>query len=341
LGSSGTYTEPVAQNWEGRDLRRTMQLTLAAAWLLDGVLQLEPIMFTRAFGTQIIVPVATGNPGFIAHSIIWSGNEIADHAVLANSFFAGIQLLLALGIAWRPTVKLALAASIVWSAGVWWIGEGLGGVLTRTASPINGAPGAVFLYGLLAVILWPVEGSGERDPVTGRSLATQRLGKLPAAGCWLVLWLFLAYSDVVSAIRSPSALSGSVAGMEPGEPQWLRSVNSATVSVLSGHAIAVCVPVAIVLVAIAGSVLAGERFVRPAIVGAVVFAAVIWVVAEDFGGILTGTATDPNTGPLLILVALSYWPLRQPRTRRTLNATGVRPTVAVTVNRQTPAASLS
>ena len=35
----------------------------------------------------------------------------------------------------------------------------------------------------------------------------------------------------------------------------------------------------------------------------------IWVIGENFGGILTGQATDPNTGPLLVLVTLAYWPL--------------------------------
>ena len=34
----------------------------------------------------------------------------------------------------------------------------------------------------------------------------------------------------------------------------------------------------------------------------------IWVIGENFGGILTGQATDPNTGPLLVLVTLAYWP---------------------------------
>ena len=30
-------------------------------------------------------------------------------------------------------------------------------------------------------------------------------------------------------------------------------------------------------------------------------------------GWLTGQATDPNTGPLLILLAAAYWPLRRAR----------------------------
>jgi hypothetical protein len=35
----------------------------------------------------------------------------------------------------------------------------------------------------------------------------------------------------------------------------------------------------------------------------------IWVATENFGGILAGGATDPNSGPPVIILALTYWPL--------------------------------
>jgi len=41
----------------------------------------------------------------------------------------------------------------------------------------------------------------------------------------------------------------------------------------------------------------------------IVAALSIWALGENFGAILTGQATDPNTGPLLALVALAFWPL--------------------------------
>ena len=108
--------------------------------------------------------------------------------MLLNTIFATIQLLLAIGIAWRPTVRVALAASIAWSLGVWWFGEGLGMVLTSGASPVNGAPGAVIIYALLAVLLWPADrtavGAVHRGPRGGRPVAR---------ALWLVLWLSLAY----------------------------------------------------------------------------------------------------------------------------------------------------
>jgi hypothetical protein len=40
----------------------------------------------------------------------------------------------------------------------------------------------------------------------------------------------------------------------------------------------------------------------------------IWVAVQNLGGILAGGATDPNSGPLVVLLALIYWPLTNART---------------------------
>ena len=47
--------------------------------------------------------------------------------------------------------------------------------------------------------------------------------------------------------------------------------------------------------------------IRAVLVLAIVTAAVLWV-AEGLGGMLTGGGTDPNSGPLLALLAVAYWP---------------------------------
>jgi hypothetical protein len=48
---------------------------------------------------------------------------------------------------------------------------------------------------------------------------------------------------------------------------------------------------------------------RGTLILALVVAAFIWVFGEAFGQILVGDATDPNSAPLLALLALAYWPL--------------------------------
>jgi hypothetical protein len=164
------------------DVRRVLQLALAAIWLLDALLQYQSFMYSRAF-SQMIGATASGNPGVVARPITWDATLVAHHAVLLDTIFATVQLLLAIGIAWRPTVRLALAASIPWALGVWWFGEGLGMVLTSSASPVNGAPGAVIIYALLAVLLWPADRAGSTAPFT----AARAVGAPLARALWLVV----------------------------------------------------------------------------------------------------------------------------------------------------------
>jgi hypothetical protein len=40
----------------------------------------------------------------------------------------------------------------------------------------------------------------------------------------------------------------------------------------------------------------------------IVLGLVFWVATQGFGLILTGAATDPNSGPLIVLLALACWP---------------------------------
>jgi Cu+-exporting ATPase len=129
---------------EALDARRKLQLALGALWLLDGILQFQPSMFTKAF-PGMLAGTSAGNPAFVASPVSWSAALITHHLVVLNAVFAAIQVALGLGIAWRPTVRLALAASVLWSLAVWFLGEGLGGVLAGTASLTDGAPGAVIL----------------------------------------------------------------------------------------------------------------------------------------------------------------------------------------------------
>src|SRR5260370_974398 len=188
-----------AAGWPAPDARRRLQLGLAAIWLLDAVLQYQPSMFTTGF-SQMIGATAQGNPAVVARPISWDAWLVGHHLTVINAAFATVQLLIALGIAWRPTVKAALAASIAWSLGGWWFGEGLGGVL---ASPVlavvlagialgvflppAAARAAVVLAVVVAALIWIVgedfgaifTGSGT-DPNSGLLLALLAVANWPA-----------------------------------------------------------------------------------------------------------------------------------------------------------------
>ena len=260
-----------------RDVRRWLQLSLAALWLLDAVLQFQPFMFSTGFA-RMLGSAASGNPAVIAGPVTWVAHLTGQHPVAANAVFGTVQLLLALGIAWRPAVRIALACSAGWALGVWWLGDGLGGLLTPTASPVTGAPGAAVLYALLAVLLWPTGRSHAASFAAGRTL-----GPAAARTIWVLLWFGLAWFAVAGA---PAA----------GVPA-LRSG-----------------PGPLVLAAVCCLVAAGILLPAPGVRGTVVLAAVtalaMWAAGQDFGGIVTGMGTDPGTGPLLALLAVSYWPSR-------------------------------
>jgi hypothetical protein len=302
----GAATRPAARERPAvSDPRRKLQLALAVIWLLDGILQFQPFMFSKGF-PQMLAGSAQGNPAAIAQPITWSATFIDHHVVALNAAFATIQLLLGLGIAWRPTVKLALGASVAWALGVWWFGEGLGGILAGTASPVNGAPGAVLLYALLAVLLWPAD----RDP-GAPFVAARAVGRRAARMTWLAVWLGLAFLAVLPASRAPQGISGMIAATAPGEPAWLAWIDSHGASALSRHGLLASVVLAAVLIIIATGIYLPLRIARAVIVLAIAVAVVLWL-AEGLGGILTGSGTDPNTGPLLALLALAFWPAARP-----------------------------
>jgi hypothetical protein len=306
--------------------RRLLQLALAAAWLVDALLQLQPFMFTKGFG-QALAATAAGSPAFVADPITWSARLIEGHAASANVAFATIQLLVAAGIAWRPTVKLALAASVCWSLGVWWLGEGLGGILTGAANPTTGAPGAVIIYALLAVLLWPAgeatasqrgtdrHGTGPGGTDRDRLFTAARpVGARPARLLWLALWGSLAWFAVLAVNRTPQGLHDMVTGMAAGEPGWIARLDHGAASLLAGQGALVSAVLALLLATIAAGIFLPPPWARAVVLLAAAVAMAIWVIGENFGMIFAGSATDPNSGLPLLLLAAAYWPASPART---------------------------
>ncbi len=313
-GGPGVQPRPVVL---GLDARRALQLGLAAIWLLDGVLQYQPFMYTKAFA-QLLGETAAGNPSAIARPITWDASLVQHHLVLLNTIFATVQLLLGFGIAFRPTARIALAASVAWSLGVWWFGEGLGGVLNGGADPLSGAPGAVIIYALLAVLLWPADRPGATAPfVAGRAV-----GVPVARVLWVVFWLSQAYFVLTPDNRAPQAANGMISDMNSGEPGWLASLMRGAASLTEHQGLATSIAFAAAFVLIAAGVVLPAAIARATLVLAVVVGAVIWVFAQAFGGILASGATDPNSGPLLALLALAYWPGGSPVTAAPVTPAG-------------------
>lgn len=287
---------------------------LATAWLLDGVLQLQPSMFASgAHGLSgMLASSAAGNPGPVASSITWAASAIGEHSASTDLLFALVQIALGLGIAWRRSVKPALAASIPWALAVWWFGEGLGGVLHGAGSPVLGGPGAVLIYAVLAVVLWPSPARPAGAPVPDFAAASA-LGGPVAKALWAALWSGMAGLSLLGAARAPGGIASAIAGVDAGEPAWLATVDHHVAALAAGRGLPVAAGVAAVCLMVALAVYLPPAAGRGLLVLGIVTSLAIWMVTENFGAILAGGATDPNSGPLLVVLALAYWPARARR----------------------------
>ncbi len=211
-----------AADYDPAGARRWVQFTLGLLWLADGLLQLQPFMFTRAFATQVLAPTATGNPGFVAGPVLAVARIVGHEPAAFNALFASIQLAIGLGLLWRRTVRAALVASIIWGLLVWSSGEGFGGILTSNPTPVTGAPGAAVLYVLISALTWPPG----RCPRGGGPLGDW------ARPAWLAVWGSGAYFLLLAANQAPRALGSSLADAATGEPGWLAALdNGAAVAV--------------------------------------------------------------------------------------------------------------
>ena len=99
--------------------------------------------------------------------------------------------------------------------------------------------------------------------------------------------------------------------MRTGEPRWLAELDRHAADLATGRGLAVSLIAGLLLAAVALGVFLPARPAKAVLVAAVVVALVIWIVGEDFGQIFSGSATDPNSGPLLVLLVAAYWPISE------------------------------
>ncbi len=295
-----------------RITRRGIQIALGFAWLLDGLLQFQSYMYTHSFITEVIEPTATGQPGFISRPILTFAHFYSHNLTLWNTLSAEIQCAIGLGlILSRRTARPALFASYIWASIVWWFGEGFGTILSGApVSPLMGAPGAVAIYLLIGLLIWPKDENPNGTPVDGGLL-----GPLGGRIVWTVIWLEAAVLWMLHVDRTKSAIKEQINGMAEASPHWLATTQHSLAQGLAGDGSEIATLLAVVSALIAALV---WTRVRPAalILGALLSLA-YWVFGQSLGGpFWIGQATDVNTGPLLVLLAATVWAAPKPGAKK-------------------------
>ena len=215
----------------------------------------------------------------------------------------GAALLYALlaALAWPARSPGWAGGGVAGSPG--WAGGGVAGSPESASGGVAGSPGSA--GGITRAGLRGLPGLEWLSGLRGlRGLPWARLA-------WLAVWGSGVFFVLQAANLAPGALRGTIVGLGGGEPGWIASMDRGVAAAIGSGGPAVSVALAVIFAVIAVGIFVPAA-TRPVLVLASVAAAVIWVLGENFGGILTGRGTDPNTGPLLILLAAAFWPRKLP-----------------------------
>ncbi len=317
-GAAGGQRESVlttARWYFASDWTRAIQTVLGLIWLLDGALQFQSFMYDNGF-IQLLKGLTGGQPAWVASSVNWGANAIHSDQVLLNTLAALAQLAIGFGLLYRPTVKPALVLSFAWALVVWWFGEAFGMMFMATtpmggapmASALTGAPGAVSVYALIGAIVWPNGRPGGLLGIRGARIA------------WCALWLVMAWLWLVEA-GGANGVSNAI-NAAPSGMSWLSTVQNWAANNSQGDGVAIALVLGAVTAAI-GIAVAANWHARPFLVLAIFLNLAYWVFGQGFGGIFHGGATDPNAGPLYVLLACAMWsliPTREPASSRVSHA---------------------
>jgi hypothetical protein len=287
--------------------KQLLRRILGALWLIDGLFQLQPQMFTTNLINGVMAPIVQSQPAPIAASLSWIIAVAAQNVILFNLLIAIVQILLGILLLTGRWVRVTVIASIVWALLVWYGGEGMNMMFTGQASVLTGAPGAVLFYPLLGLLVYPRKTASAGE--TGeRTIFSQVHFHRYIAG----FWIFAALLQLQPYWWQTGQISQTFSAMI-GQGGLNSILFDPLLNELSALTTSIEVPLNILLIGIfltlgiGLAVVKGGRL-RPLLLISLVVSFIIWWGAEGFGMIFTGMATDFNSGLLIIVMALACWP---------------------------------
>jgi hypothetical protein len=300
LAAGGSHRSPLVT-------ARGIQIALGLIWLLAGLLQFQSFMYTHSIVTEVFGPAAERQWSIVGASMKALDGFYGRDLTLWNTLAAEIQCAIGLGLSVsRRTVKPALLLSFAWAPLVWWFGEGFGGLTSNTLpSPLMGAPGAVIIYAIIGLLVWPTSRRSGRSAVDRGPLGDR--GGLYA---WSALWLLSAGLWLANVNRAKDATQQMINTMAAASPHWLATLQRSGAGHTHGHGTTIAIALACVSLVLAIGVWTRLRWAALGV--GIVVSLAYWVFGQSLGGpFWIGNATDVNAGPLFVLLAVALFPMTQ------------------------------
>jgi hypothetical protein len=117
-----------------------------------------------------------------------------------------------------------------------------------------------------------------------------------------VVWVGGAIFQALPGQNTGTAVAGQISG--GGAPGWLGRLDASVAGWATRHGTVVGAAL-VVSEALIGLAVLHSRSRGPALGAGFVLALAIWVVGQDFGQLYSGQATDPNTAPIIALLAVA------------------------------------
>lgn len=287
--------------------RRVLRTGLGLFWVLDGLLQAQPAMGTSLLVNEVFKANLSGQPSWYRAILeffirVWEGDRIlADVASVYIQIVLGVMILLGRN---SPIGRLGLWFSIVWGAGVWVFGEGMGSILTGSVTWLSGDPGAVLLYIAGAALLLVPSGwwkNGRVPGIVAWGMAVYwfcgaLVQALPGSGYWAGRGLANVFSSVAAnpqSVWTAAPIQSMADATERAPIFWNAFFTAAMATVGFGF--------------LQGRKCRSGCLKKWAWAGAIlVWLVFIWWTGQDFG-VLGGVGTDPNSAPLVALLMVGAW----------------------------------
>ncbi|MHB1524860.1 MAG: hypothetical protein ACYCZN_01035 [Candidatus Dormibacteria bacterium] len=273
---------------------------LACLWILDAGLQLQPDMFTRAFAGNVVYNAALMyQPAGLEQLLYRAASVEASHLLALSLLIAAVQLALGVGLLLPRLCRPALLASVGWASLVWIFGQGFGFMATGTAMIEFGAPGSALMYIALSALAWPQTEGVAR----GSGPARARL----AREIWSSFWALGAILHIPIRFSAGTVLAYNFQTAAQLQPRPLQALDYHLARLAFTHSLAISLGLVLIELVLAAAIWL-PRGRRPALLTGLLLTAAFWVLGQAMGGMLTGVSTDPATGPLVVLLALSLGP---------------------------------